>query len=104
MIVKGVDFNKELVRSIDETIANLLGQSVVPAFHEHLRKFYDITDDEIPYRISTVSASLQRTFGLSFKTIEKAVAKRFYFNLNLEFAEKTGHGLLDYVEEAKTKL
>lgn len=87
--------------SINQTIAAILGESVLGALYAHLQKFHDITPAEIPYRLDTLSSALEKTFGTSFNTIEKAAAKRLYSNLGLEFEERPGHRLIDYVESAK---
>lgn len=97
-------FNGVLTRSVDETITQLLGESVVVALHKHLLQFYDITMDEIPYRLDTLLSVLEKTFGTSARTISNAIARKFYSELGLEFRSKSGMTLIDYVEEAKTKL
>lgn len=98
------EFNGVLAKSVDETIAQLLGESVVVALHAHLLQFHDVTVDEIPYRLDTLLSILESTFGSSAKTISKAIAKQFYEELGLEFKAKPGMTLIDYVEDAKAKL
>lgn len=101
---RGEDFNEVLVRSIDETIAALLGSRVAEAFHSHLQRFHDIKPDEIPYRLTTVHQVLSKIFGASWKTVEKAAAKTLYTNLGLPFVEFPNRTLVDYVEDAKRSL
>lgn len=98
------DFNERLVESIDETITALLSKGVLDSLYLHLERCFAITKDELPYRLETFFSILEKTFGSSEKTIGKAIAKRFYFKLRLEFDEKANHNLREYVEEAKRKL
>jgi hypothetical protein len=98
------DFNERLVESIDDTITALLSKGVLDSLHLHLERYFSITKNEVPYCPETFLFILQKTFGPSDETNGKAIAKRFYFKLGLEFDEKTKHNLLEYVEEAKRKL
>ena len=100
-----VEFNDALVESIDETISTLLSRQVVEALYCHLDTTYSISKAEIPYRIETVFAALEKTFGpMSSKTIGKVIAKRLYGKLGLAFADNHDKTLQEYVEEAKIKL
>ena len=97
-------FHVLLLESIDETITALLGKGVLDSLYLHLERFCAITKDELPNRLEVFLSILEKTFGSSGKTIGKAIAKRFYSKLQLEFDEKANHSLLEYVEEAKRKL
>jgi len=93
-----------LVESIDETITDLLGRVVVDALYAHLQTFHSISRDEVPYRLDTLFAILERILGASSQTITKAIARKFYLKLGLEFTGNPGRTLLEYVDEAKMKL
>lgn len=99
------EFNEVLVESIDETITALLSRAVVEALYVHLQTFYSVSRDEVPYRLETLFASLEKVFGVrSSQTITKAIAKQFYIKLGLEFTSNPNRTLLEYVDEAKRKL
>ena len=99
------EFNDALVESIDETITELLSRTVVEALYAHLQTFHSISRDEVPYRLDTLFTSLEKIFGVrSSQTITKAIAKRFYLRLGLEFTANPSRTLLEYVDEAKVKL
>ena len=98
------DFNERLVESIDETITALLSKSVLDSIYLHLERYLSISKDELPYRLDTFFSILEKTFGRSERTIGKAIARRFYSKLRLEFDETANHNLRDYVEEARRKL
>ena len=96
------DFNLIVADSIDETVKGLLGQEVLNALHEHLNNFYHVTREELPNHLETLHDALEKTFGVSWKTIERAIAKTLFVNLNLPFIDRSNMTLLEYVEMAKT--
>jgi hypothetical protein len=101
----GKEFNDALVESIDETIANLLSRTVVDSLYAHLKKNHSISRDEVPYRLDALFAILEKIFGVSSsQTITKAIARKFYLKLGLEFTANLSRTLLEYVDEAKTML
>ena len=94
-----------MVESIDETITELLSRAVVDALYAHLQTFHSISRDELPHRLDTLLTTLEKTFGVrSSQTITKAIARKFYLKLGLEFTANLSRTLLEYVDEAKIKL
>ena len=96
------EFNSEVKRAIDGAIFGIVGQDVLRALYESLKRNYDITSDEIPYRLDTVFDTLEHTFGvIGARTLSRAIAKRLYYSLNIPFTERENYRLQDYLEEAK---
>jgi hypothetical protein len=94
-----------LVESIDEAITDLLSRPVVDALYVHLQTNHSISRDEVPYRLDTLFAILEKIFGVrSSQTITKAIARKFCLKLELEFTGNPSRTLLEYVDEAKMKL
>ncbi len=94
-----------MVESIDETITGLLSRGVVDALYAHLQTFHSISRDELPYRLDTLLSALEKIFGVrGAQTITNAIAKKFYLKLEIEFTPNPNRTLLEYVDEAKTKL
>jgi AbrB family looped-hinge helix DNA binding protein len=101
----GRELNDALVESIDEAITNLLSRAVVEALYVHLQTTYFVSRDEVPHRLDALLTALEKIFGVrSSQTISKAIAKKFYLKLGLEFTGNPSHTLLEYVDEAKMKL
>jgi hypothetical protein len=97
--------NGEVKYAIENAIFTLLGQTVLFSLYKHLKDNYSISPDEIPDHLETFVKTLERTFGMrSARTIERAIAKRFYFRHGLEFVEVDGYRLQDYIEDAKRQL
>jgi hypothetical protein len=96
------DFNAILIESIHETIAELLSPKVAETLFEHLEKFYSIKKDEVPSRLDMLLLTLNTTFGSrSAQVVEKAIARRFYSRLGLEFSDDLQRTLVGYVENAE---
>jgi hypothetical protein len=96
------DFNVILIESIRETIAQLLSPKVAETLFEHLEKVYSIKKDEVPSRLDKLLLTLKTTFGSSSaQVVGKAIARRFYSRLGLEFSDNPQRTLVGYVENAK---
>ncbi len=102
---RSIEFNDALVESIEETITELLSGAVVEALYAHLETFHSISRNEVPYRLDTLFTSLEKIFGVrGSQAITKAIAKKFYLKLGLEFTDNPSRALLEYVDEGKMKL
>jgi hypothetical protein len=76
----------------------------VDAFHANLRDKRSINPEDMANHLPTISIVLEKYFGPSAQTIEKAIAHRLYSKYGLEFLGNEGYKLTDYVENAKNKL
>jgi hypothetical protein len=90
-----------LVESIEKTVAQLLSSQVAEALFKNLERTYSIKKDEIPNRLDALVSILEDTFGESTKVLGKAIAKRFYSRLGLEFSNDPQKTLIDYIEKSK---
>jgi hypothetical protein len=96
------DFNVILTESIRETIAQLLSPKVAENLFEHLEKVYSVKKDEIPSHLDTLLLTLTTYFGSSSsQVIGKAIARRFYSQLGLEFSDEPQRTLIGDDEKAK---
>jgi len=90
------------IESIHETIAQLLSPKVAEKIFEHLEKVYSVKKDEVPSRLDKLLLTLKTTFGSSSaQVVGKAIARRFYSRLGLEFSDNPQRTLVGYVENAK---
>jgi len=60
---KTVHFNELLIKSIDEAVTELLGEKGRQSLYRHLAEHYDVTRDEIPYRLDALHTAIVRTLG-----------------------------------------
>jgi len=97
-----------LIESIHETIAQLLSLEIAEMLFEHIEKVYSIKkDDLIAYGAFPIGQAkllfvLKAVFGSSgSQVIGKAIAKRFYSRLGLEFSDDPQRTLIAHVGRAK---
>jgi hypothetical protein len=95
------DFDNAVLESIDETIHGLLGQEVLKAVYSNLENKRLVKRAEIPHQIPALSVMLEWVFGSSTPRIVRLIARRLYSKLGLQFPDKEGYTLLDYVRDAK---
>ena len=91
-----------MTESIRETIAQLLSPKVFESVIEHLNKVHSVKRDEIPSRLDILLLTLDNIFGkTSSGVIGKAIARRFYSRLGLQFSDDPQMTLVAYIEKAK---
>ena len=93
-----------LLDSLDETITSLLSGDVTDALYDHMQRVHSIRREEIPYRLETLTFTLGKVFGCSYRTIYRAFAKNFYAKLGLPFPDNSNYTLIQYVRTAKASL
>jgi proline racemase len=81
------------------------GREVLRSFYIALKKEYDITRDEIPYRVETVNKMLGDVFGIrELTTISKSIGYRLGEKLDVKLEEVDGLQLMDYIKLTKRRL
>lgn len=81
------DFDSTLIESVDEAIRSLFSQQVVDALHSNLKDRRTIGWNEIPTHLPTLSLVLEKYFGLSAPTVEKAIAAQTLFKVQPRFSK-----------------
>ena len=99
------NFNEEIQSVLDNTILRLLGREVLDSLYRLLRDQYDVTPDEVPYRLETVFHVLYDVLDEpGVQTIQMVTAKRLYERFSLTFVYLDNLRLQDYVKQAKEVL
>ena len=70
------DIDRVFLESLDDVLNDLLGKTVREAFYDHLERNYYMGKEDVPKRLGDFLLILERTFGKSGKTIERAIARR----------------------------
>jgi len=94
-----------VLKSIDETLVEVLGSTVRDAMYLALLTKFSVTREEVAKHIDTFQTMLENSCGPRVtKVLSRAIAKRLYSELHLTFVQDPAFGLPEYVEEAKGKL
>ena len=81
------DVDRLLLESLDEVLDDLLGKHVRDTFYDHIERNYYVGKEDVPRRLGDFILILERTFGKSGKTIERALARRLCAKLDVEVTE-----------------
>jgi hypothetical protein len=99
------DFKKELLKAINETIFSLLGQAALYSLSDYLKQHYSISPSEWSDHLDLLLGFLGSCLGsASEKTVGRAIAKRLYWKLGMEFTNNPSYTLFDYLDKAKLAL
>jgi hypothetical protein len=99
---KIVGFNEILVKSIDLAITEILGERVLTTLYQHFAEHYDITREEIPYRLDSLYTALDQTFGFkAARTLEHRIAKHLFSEFGVPLPTKLDYPLETYLDKIK---
>ena len=92
-------------KSIDDTLAAVLGFGVRDILYLALLTKYSVTREDVAKHLDAFQRMLENEFGQrGAKVLSKAIAKRIYTELKLKFLEDQTFGLPEYVAEARLRL
>jgi hypothetical protein len=99
------NFNKQLLKAINEAIFSLLGQGALHSMNSYLKEHYSISPSEWLDHLDLLLGMLRSCLGPTVeRTVGTAIAKRFYWKLNMQFTSSPSCTLFDYVEKAKLRI
>jgi hypothetical protein len=99
------DLNETLSRCIDETVVGVMGPLGLEGLYLDLFAKSSVTREQLPNHLEIMLATLEENFGSGpTRVISRAIARRLYSELNIDFANKPDLGLTGYVHEVKTIL
>ena len=95
------DFNDLLAESVKETISEVLGARVTPAFWYHYQAHLGVTQEEMPYRLDTLFSALKGVFGVGGDTLGKMIIKKLYAKVGVPLTYTPDRPFKEYVKELK---
>ena len=99
------DFEETLFKCIDETVVGVMGRVGLEGLYLDLLARSSVTREQLPNHLESMLATLEENFGSGpTRVISRAIARRLYSELNIDFANKPDLGLTGYVHEVKTIL
>ena len=94
------DFDSMLLEAVDEGLL-ALGKELRHAIYRYLEVHKGLKREELPDRLEEFSEALEGIFGYCSQFLEKAILKRLYKELGLEFKQGGGSSFKDYVDNAR---
>ena len=99
---KAARFNELLVKSIDEAVTELLGERGRDTLFQHLAERYDVSRDEIPYRLDSLHAAIEQTLGDKASIIlDLEIAKFLSREISVPLPDTRDYTLQTYLLKVK---
>jgi hypothetical protein len=99
-----LDFNETVGRCIGEAVTDVLGASVAEGLFTELWEHYDISREDVAYRLETLFMVLEEVFSYTEKgKLSKLIIRKLLTSLSPEVIETLNGGLQDCLKEAKSK-
>jgi hypothetical protein len=100
--VPQAEFERLLLGSIDDGLADILGEQFKETFYRHIEQKFHISKSSLPNRLDVLASALSAVLGdTGGLVMGRAIAKRFYSRLGLRFIQKPGHSFQNYVTDAR---
>ena len=91
---------KALAEAIDEGLL-MLGESGRDVIYFRLKQSYALKREDVSSNPEIFVSCLREIFGSGAEVIERAVIKKLYDKLGIEFKEKKDFGFMEYLNEAR---
>lgn len=98
------EFDRWLIDSIDQTLANLLGSRIRDQIYDYLVAHHHYGREEIPRKIDDFYAFLESTFASGSRTIGRTIIRRLFERIGYEFVNVPGFEFFDYLEAVKSRV
>lgn len=89
--------NKALINAVDSGLL-VLGENSRMAIYFHLDKTFKIKREEIATKFGEFKEALENIFGSGAEIIKAVITKELQTKLDLDFEEKEGFQLANYVD------
>jgi len=90
---------EHIAASVDEALDDLLGTPVVEALYAYLLDI-GVSRNDLASKVKLLCSALDSTFEESSPTIQRAIARRLYAKLGIEFVPIEGAALPEYIRQA----
>ena len=96
-------FDRLLLESIDQALADLLGSRNRDLIYDHLATHYSYGREGIPQNIDAFYSFLEQTFASASRVVGKTIMRRFYERMGWQFQEKGWFQFIDCLHSAKRR-
>ncbi|MFQ6074060.1 MAG: hypothetical protein ACE5KC_02460 [Candidatus Bathyarchaeia archaeon] len=91
------NFDKLFMEAVDESLT-VLPKSGREMLFFHLERGFSIERNNIPKKPEIFIAALEQIFGAGALVLQKLIVKNLYSKLGLEYREREGYTIVDYLK------
>jgi len=103
--MKGKDkFNKLLLKTIDEELKQIFGESATGIIYNNLEKNYSLKREEIPEKLEVFIGGLEEFLSSGAHVVEIIILKKVYSNLGFQCQIIEGYSFVDYMTKLKKNI
>jgi len=95
------EFRRLLLEVVDEGLVAVVGKPPAQAIYYHLERDLHLRRRDIPRKPEAFAQGLERLFGLGAPVLLRAILRKLYRRMGLNFEEKEGYAFADYVQQAR---
>jgi len=96
-----MDFEKLLIKSVDDGLKDTFGKTATESIYKHLERKHALKQEEIPENLEVFIEGLEEFFSAGATVIEGIVLKKLCSNLGLERPSEVSPNFVDYVAKLK---
>jgi len=98
------DFNRLFSESLDETLNQILGDSLTKTLQHYLQSSFSLNKNDVPLRVEEFAEALEKTLGAEAMIIEKTIVKHLYAKLEIDLTKREIFDFVDHIDFAKSKM
>jgi hypothetical protein len=98
---KKIEFEKLLIKSIDDSLKDTFGEVAAQIIYKHLEKNHSLKKEEIPKKLEVFTEALEKYLNSGVIVVEDLVLKKLCSNLGFERPREECLSFVDYVTKLK---
>lgn len=93
------EFEKALMKTIDERLRQIFGETGTSVIYSYLRDSVSLPHEDIPKKLKVFAEGLDIFLSSGAEVVEKVILEGLYSDFGQEFQFKEGYDFADYVHE-----
>jgi len=96
-------FEKLLIKSVDDSLKDVFGETATEIIYNHLERKHSLKQEEIPEKLEVFIEGLEKFFSSGATVVEGLVLEKLCSNLGLEYPDRERYScsFKDYITKLK---
>jgi len=103
LMKKKNQFDKMLIKSIDEAIKEIFGETGARIIYDYLQHNHSLNREEIPERLKDFERGLEKILGSGAWVMERTALNNLYLNFGLEYRNKENYSFANHIGTLKNR-